>query len=512
MTSFAELPLHGMCARALASDPDRRAIELEGRWTCWGDMRAVAVRMEDLLEQGGVPSGAPVVFIPRNRPSSIAALLGLLGARRTVRMVYAFQSPAAVARELEALDPLAVVADAEDFSDEVWATLRTRGAAGVALSEGGVTCVEGMERARTATHVDFDAPPQIEILTSGTTGAPKRFGLEHTMVAKHIVGANKNFGPEGADDRQPPAFLYYPLGNISGIYTILPTLLRGHRVSLAERFSVDAWREHILRHRPERASLPPAGFRMVLDAAVPPEDLAGVRCIATGAAPLSPGIQREFEERYGLPVLLSYGATEFGGPVTSMTLELRQAFGDEKRTSVGRPIGGARLRVVSRATGECVPPGEEGLLEVVSPRVGPDWIRTSDLAVIDADGFVFHRGRADGAIMRGGFKLLPETIERALLLHPAVRDAAVVALPDARLGQVPVAAIELRSSANAPAVAELERHVRDHVYATHVPSAWRIVDALPRNASFKVDRAATRRLFEPTPVTAPAPLAVPTPS
>lgn len=55
--------------------------------------------------------------------------------------------------------------------------------------------------------------------------------------------------------------------------------------------------------------------------------------------------------------------------------------------------------------------GQEGLLEVISPRIGPDWIRTSDIGLIDADGFLFHRGRADGAIMRGGFKLLPETID-----------------------------------------------------------------------------------------------------
>ena len=88
-------------------------------------------------------------------------------------------------------------------------------------------------------------------------------------------------------------------------------------------------------------------------------------------------------------------------------------------------------------------PNEEGLLEVLAPRIQPDWIRTSDLGVIDEDGFLFLRGRADGAIMRGGFKVLPEAIERALLLHPAVAETAVVAVPDQRVGEVPGAAIRL---------------------------------------------------------------------
>jgi acyl-coenzyme A synthetase/AMP-(fatty) acid ligase len=142
-----------------------------------------------------------------------------------------------------------------------------------------------------------------------------------------------------------------------------------------------------------------------------------------------------------------------------------------------------------------MPPGSEGLLEVVSPRVGPGWIRTSDIAMIDSDGFLFHRGRADGAIMRGGFKILPESVERALMLHPAIADAAVVGIPDRRLGEVPAAAIRLRPGAPAPAAAVLEAHVRQHVLATHIPVRWLFCDELPRTPSLKPDRAAVRRLL-----------------
>jgi acyl-coenzyme A synthetase/AMP-(fatty) acid ligase len=279
------------------------------------------------------------------------------------------------------------------------------------------------------------------------------------------------------------------------VYGVLPPLLRGHRVSLCERFSVDAWRAYLRMHKPDRASLPPAGFQMVLDANVPAEELACVRCIATGAAPLELSIQRAFEARYNVPVLHSYGATEFAGPVASMTLELHAEWGERKLGSVGRALPGAQLRVVDAVSGAPLPAGQEGLLEVITTRIGPDWIRTSDIAVIDEDGFLFLRGRSDGAIMRGGFKLLPETIERALLLHPAVSSAVVVGLADARLGQVPAAVVQLRQGVAEPTERELEQHVREHVYATHVPVAWRFVEDLPLTASMKVDRPAVRNLF-----------------
>src|SRR5689334_8176762 len=107
-----------MCAQALAGDPERLAIEYAGRWHAWGELGALAKRVDGLLALSGVPEHCAIVFVSRNRPSSVAAFLGMLAAARTVRMVYAFQAPNAVARELERLSPAAVVADAEDFSPE----------------------------------------------------------------------------------------------------------------------------------------------------------------------------------------------------------------------------------------------------------------------------------------------------------------------------------------------------------------------------------------------------------
>ncbi len=489
MTQAPGNRLQELSAAALTRPPAQPVIEFEGRWHTAGEMREVADRLTALLESCTAAADAAIAFMPRNRPSAIAAMLGMIAGGRTVRMLYAFQSPTAIAHDLERLRPAVFVAAMEDFSPEVLAALQAYGIAGIALIEMNAAAVRGHERARLAQEPPRNTQPQIEILTSGTTGPPKQFVISYDMISRHLIGS-------GDLSSLPPTVLFFPLGNISGLYSTLPAMLRGQRAVLLDRFSVAGWHDYVLRYRPEASGLPPAGVQMVLDADIPPADLACIRRLGTGAAPLDPTAHRAFEQRYGIPILLSYGATEFGGPVAAMTVELYAQWGQEKFGSVGRALPGAQLRIIDADSGAVLPAGTEGLLEVISPRMGPEWIRTSDIGVIDEDGFLFHRGRADGAIMRGGFKLLPETIENALMQHPAVSAAAVVGLADARLGQVPAAAIQLKPGVEQPSVAALETHLRSLIYATHIPVTWRFVDELPRTPSLKVDRPALHRLFD----------------
>jgi acyl-coenzyme A synthetase/AMP-(fatty) acid ligase len=133
-------------------------------------------------------------------------------------------------------------------------------------------------------------------------------------------------------------------------------------------------------------------------------------------------------------------------------------------------------------------------LEVRALRVGNDWIRTTDLASIDEDGFLYLHGRADSAINRGGFKVLPEEVAHVLRQHAKVADAAVVGVADARLGQVPVAAVELRNAAQPPTEQELDAFARGRLLSYAVPVRFLIVDALPRNASMKVNMPELHRL------------------
>ncbi|GAB3113152.1 long-chain fatty acid--CoA ligase [Aestuariicella hydrocarbonica] len=488
--------LEQLCAAALLRAAEQPAVMFEEEWTSWGQMRQVADSVRQLLRESGAADTAAVTFVPRNRPSALATLLALMAQGRHIRMLYPFQSASSLARQIEQQKPPVVIAAARDFPPEVMAVMRDQGSAGIVIDEMGARLVEGCERS-TVPGAAVPVRQQIDILTSGTTGTPKSFPVSYAMIAQFMVGEKWLSGAAYDSDNEPAALLYFPIGNITGIHTTVPALIKGQRIVLLDRFSLERWHEFIVRFRPPTSGIPPTAMGQLLDANIPRQDLSSLKSMGSGAAPLDPALHKAFEQRYGIPILLSYGATEFGGPVSAMTIESHQCWGDEKFGSVGRAFPGFQLRVVDPDSGEPLTAGQEGVLEVVSPRIGSDWIRTSDIALIDSDGFLYLKGRADGAIMRGGFKVLPETIERALLLHPSVAAVSVVAVADERVKEVPGAAIQCRPGVELPDEKTLEAHLRESLLATHIPVHWRFVDSLPKTPSFKIDRPAVERLFLP---------------
>jgi len=487
--------LDELVRRALDGDSTADSVEFQHRWYSWAQMRLVADATAGILSEAAVPTRAVICLIPRNRPSAIAAEIGLISARRTIRMIYGFQSPIGIARDVARARPAGVVAAVEDFTPELMAVVREQNLVGIALEEMGARLVAPQRPHFALGEINTSDQPEIQVHTSGTTGPPKNVAFSYDMINRYMIGGNIS-AVVGAHTQIPPVLAIYPLGNISGLYNTIPAIVNRRRVVLVDRFTMDGWLDFVRRFRPATLQLPTSAFGETLKANVPVEDLASLDFISTGGAPLDPAIQQRFENHYGIPILPCYGATEFGGPVTTMTQDLVEMFGSSKIGSVGRTCGGAKIRIVDPDTFVELPRGKEGLLEVLSPSMGNQWIRTADIAVLDEDDFLFHRGRADGAIVRGGFKLLPETIERALTLHPAVADAAVVGLTDERLGQVPAAVVQLEHHSAGTTAKILEEHLRQHVYATHIPVRWVFVEAIPRNISLKADQVAIRALFE----------------
>ena len=141
--------------------------------------------------------------------------------------------------------------------------------------------------------------------------------------------------------------------------------------------------------------------------------------------------------------------------------------------------------------------GETGLLELRGGNIGADaeWTRTNDLASLDPDNFLWIRGRHDGAIIRGGFKVFPDDIVKALEAHPAVREAAATGLTDDRLGQVPVAAYVLKSGFAAPTDAELSAFLKGKLTPYQVPVRLMCLEEFPRTPSMKVSQPDLRELF-----------------
>ena len=159
---------------------------------------------------------------------------------------------------------------------------------------------------------------------------------------------------------------------------------------------------------------------------------------------------------------------------------------------------GVDLQIVDPESGELLAVGDTGILQVRSDQMAEenDWVSTTDLARIDADGFVWLSGRADAAINRGGFKIIPTEVAAILETNAQVKEASVVGIDDARLGQVPVAAVELIDDASGVSEDTLKSWAKENMTSYFVPVQFAIVDALPRTPSMKVSQADVRRLFE----------------
>lgn len=485
MDETPAIDVPAICRAALAQEGD--AIRFEGRWSGWADVRRIAQAVERALTASAIAADAPVAFAPRNTPGSLAAFLPLLAQRRRIVMAYPFQSAEALAKMVGTLQAAALIMDRGDFTPPVMAAMAKAGMAGIALGD------DGAELLAPGGGTCAPQPPAVVLLTSGTTGPPKHFPIGYGVIAGYIA---QGLAQAKADAMRPTSLLCFPLSNVTGLYSIATSFLCGQKVVLLERFSVEGWRDYVVEYRPVAGGGPPASLSMILQRRIPRGDLASLRVFSTGAAPVDAGVRERFEETYGIPVVQTYGATEFGGPVCAMTPDLLRRYGKAKSASVGRPFGGAQIRIRQSDGGSLADRGEVGLVEVVSPRMGTDWIATSDLGSIDADGFLFLHGRADGAIMRGGFKIVPETVEAAMLAHPDIAEIAVLGLPDERLHELPVAAVVPAQGCAAPTPQMLDQYARACLPATHVPARWAIVDALPRTVSFKTDRAAVREICE----------------
>jgi len=291
--------------------------------------------------------------------------------------------------------------------------------------------------------------------------------------------------------------LLTPFAHIGGLLALLNALLAGRKTCLLEKFEVSEFQDAVRRHRPKVVQTPPAGLAMVLAAGVPKEDLSSLVAYRTGAAPLDPALADEFWKTYGIPVLQNYGATELGG-VAGWTLDDFKEFWRQKRGAVGRLNPGVEARIRAVDGDEVLGSGEEGILELKGSQIGdPDtWVATTDLAVLDADGFLWIRGRADATIIRGGFKIQPESVADAIERHPSIREAAVVGIPDRRLGQVPVAAYALKPGTKPPSADDLRKFLRETLLPYQIPTDFMELDELPRTQSMKVGLLAIRELFE----------------
>ncbi|MDB5448257.1 MAG: Acyl-CoA synthetase (AMP-forming)/AMP-acid ligase [Phenylobacterium sp.] len=492
--------------RAVLDDAsEARAIQFKGAWRSWGELARLVHGLDAEFERLGLPPGAAVGGLLRNRPEQVAAMIGVVSGGFCLVTLNALLPDDKLAADIATARCPVLVAEASDWAREpVRAAAKAAGAAGLSLTGDPARPVEivaGLEDVGPGPHREPQPQVAILMLTSGTTGAPKRVPLRRAVVEQQLLEAAGGQRYNDASERPPPrsgaSIMSGSVVHIGGVWGVLGAAISGSPMCLLEKFNVEEWRRAVVEHRPRAGGLPPAALRMVLDANLPREDLSSLVSLGAGTAGVPPELVDEFLARYDLPVLANYGATEFAGGVASWSLNAFRQYWTTKRGAVGRVHKTMAARVVDAETGEELPLGEEGLLELkgFAAGDGESWVRTTDRAVLDADRFLWIRGRADNAINRGGFKVQPDEVAAVLQSHPAVREASVVGLADRRLGEVPAAAIVLRDGVRKPSEAELAELVRGKLMAYCAPVAFRFVDELPRTPSMKVSTPAVRELF-----------------
>jgi long-chain acyl-CoA synthetase len=334
---------------------------------------------------------------------------------------------------------------------------------------------------------DVDAPTVL-LTTSGTTGQPKF--VIHTLATLSKVA--ESFGHLDLDSDQIIA-LACPLVHGSGLFTMLACIEFGAPFVLCERFDPDTLLDTIERYRCTWVpGLPFMFVELLHRQRARARNVDSLRtCLAGGdVCPLQ--LQEQFPSFFGIPLRSFWGSTEACGSLT---------YGLEPGP-VTRIVRGAQVRLVDE-NDEPVPPGEVGELAVRGPHVtigywaGPGritdapkegWLHTGDLMRQDEKGDLWFVSRKKHLIVRGGSKISPVEVERVLMAHPAVRNAAVIGVPDPDLGQRVAGFVQLADGAQRVDVSEILAFATERLADYKVPETLKIVDKIPRNPLGKIDR------------------------
>ncbi|HEV7762867.1 MAG TPA: AMP-binding protein [Acidimicrobiales bacterium] len=344
------------------------------------------------------------------------------------------------------------------------------------------------------------APPAAEVgdddgalvlFTSGTTGLPKPIVISHGVVAERLRFYAAPIDPDGP---QAVDMMSAPIFHIGGTLGLLVSLHAGRKVVALPRFDAGAWLRAVEEHRVSQTFMVPTMLQRILDHPdFASRDLGSLVQLSYGAAAAPvPLVERALDALPHVGFLNVFGQTETLGAYAALGADDHRA--RRKLGSAGKAFPGVELRIVDPATATDRPVGEVGEVWVRSAQnVTADWLRTGDLAALDDEGYLHPVGRMTDTINRGGEKFGPVEVEEALCSHPAVRDAGVVGVPDAELGQRVGAVVVLDGRAGgvvSPGADELRTHAARRLARYKLPDWIVFADDLPYSATGKVSRKA----------------------
>ena len=534
---FPPLSLPDMLAASVAKRGDAAMLDFMGRRFGYDEVARGVARVARGLQQRGIGKGQRVgLFLP-NVPHYVAAYYGALAAGATVVNFSPLYTPA----ELEA--------QVEDSGTDILFTMSAAALLPTALRvldgsslkhlivgsvAGGLPGAKSLlyrmlRRNEVSTLPDdprvtrfsalvandgrpdpvtIDPEQDVALIqyTGGTTGTPKGAMLTHQNLTANARQVNSIDPDHAAEDRILGVLPFFHV--FANTCVLNRTVLNGGMIAMLPRFDAKQALEAITRTKTTALPGVPTMYQALLDHPdLAKTDFSSLRVCISGGAPMPAELREKFVAATGAALVEGYGLTESSGVVSTNPYD-----GPVKAGTIGQPLPATHLRLVDKEDPmQDAPAGEPGELVVKGPQImrgywsradadpktdgdsftEDGWLRTGDVAVIDADGYVRIVDRLKDMIAVGGFKVYPSVIEAHLYEHPAVKEAIVLGVPDAYRGEVPKAFVTLEEGFDVSGEAlaawlnpQLGKHER--------VSAVEVRLNLPKTMIGKLDRKALR--------------------
>ena len=533
-TRFDPMPLPTMFARTAKRRGARPLALFMGRSFSYAELHDEAVRFAHGLAAHGIGKGERVgLFLP-NIPAYVSAYYGAMMAGAVVvnfsplysveelahqvedsgtRLLVTLDAPALLPTALDVLDAsslerLAVVPLADQLptlKSFAFRLLKRSQISPIPQREG-VGAWEDWLPDQTGGPLPELEVEDVALLqyTGGTTGRPKGAMLTHANLsinAQQVAAINSFESPEN-DVIMGALPMFHVFANTAVLNHAVVT---GAAISMVPRFETADVLKTIERTRPTGFPGVPTMFQAMVDhPAMAKTDLSSLKVCISGGAPLAAPLREKFEDMTGIRLVEGYGLTESAGVVSANPYQ-----GKRKPGTIGQVIAGTEVLLLDKADpSKLAPEGEPGELAVHGPQVmrgywnrpdasarvfvehgGKQWLRTGDVATLDADGFLAIVDRIKDMIAVGGFKVFPSQVEAVLVQHEAVKEALVIGVPDEYRGESPRAYVTLDAPADP---AELERWLNARVGKHERVSGVVVRDELPKTIIGKLDRKALR--------------------
>jgi acetyl-CoA synthetase len=521
---------HVCCTRWI-NDSDRVAIRYENdagatATLTYAQMQREANRLSNLLHRLGVQRGDRVGLILPQRCETAIAHIACLQMGAVAMPLSILFGPDALGYRLQDSGAVAAIVDAagsahlRSIRSDCPALLHAIGVecegdgGGDLLSWTEVLAAESDCFTPVATRA---SDPAILIYTSGTTGAPKGALIPHAALIGNLPGfvASQNWFPQPGDVFWSPADWAWTGGLMDAL---LPTLYFGQSiVGYRGRFSADTAFHLLEKYAVTNTFLFPTALKMMMKAVPLPRARyrLKLRAIMSAGEAVGDAVFDWGEAALGVTINEMFGQTEMNYIVGNSAERWPARAG-----SMGKPYPGHRVAVIDDddAVAAVGAVGEVALHRndihghpdpvfflgywnnpaATAAKYSGDWCRTGDLASMDADGYLWYRGRADDMFKAAGYRIGPSEIENCLVKHPAVANAAVVPKPDSERGNIVKAFIVLVAGtqrgpdADRVLVAALQEHVRGKLAPYEYPKEIAFIDALPMTTTGKVQRRVLR--------------------